>query len=113
MQFLLRALQLAAFLAVVHFNSVYQWTTNGYIVTALGVAAAFVIAAPFLLYAKVKWWLLGRRDGSAFTVVKPPLSVLDESAFRPLDGHIPPRLVGGKPRRGKGRRVPGFDGSSY
>lgn len=114
MQFLLRALQLAAFLAVVHFNSKHHWTPNGYIVAALGVAAAFLIAAPFLAVAKVRWWLLSRRNKLTVPVEESPFGVLEEGVFRPSNSPVPgPRLIGGKPRRRNRRSVPGFDGSAY
>lgn len=105
MQLFLRGLQIAAFLAVVHFNSVYQWTPNGYAVALLGVGAAWLLTTPFMAYAKIQAWLLSRKQ-VARSVVVPPLRIHHESALRP-DGSrlrrttpltLPPRNGGGGER---------------
>ena len=107
-----KALQMAAFLSDFYFNQKYGWTPNGYVVSGIGVVFAFTVALPFLAYAKLRWWLLSRKRVAA-PVVENAVGVLHESASRPLGGVRSTGLIGRESGSGKGRRVPGFDGTPY
>ena len=82
-----KALQVAAFVAAFHVNSVYRITDNGIILTGFGIGAAYAVALPFMAYTRLKWWLLARRNKLSRTVVEEPgFGVIERSAGGPNNG---------------------------